>query len=166
MASSKWARTLNGMGDELARVSDGTGAGNSPSAHAAVVALWNACELLLASACPPRDIANKFHARGLRGGLLRERAKMLATSAQEKENKAADPQPQNDSVDYRDGGPNGELLTTKCTKARYDVSAKDLACDEEAKRHRRKNPAGRNGGDYVYRYADVARIANRKNRDA
>jgi hypothetical protein len=69
--------------------------------------------------------------------------------------------PPDNYADFRDG-PGGPLLTPKYCKERFNVSGKDLSQDPEAKKTRRKNPAGRDGGDYVYRYDVVARIANRK----
>jgi Helix-turn-helix domain len=64
-------------------------------------------------------------------------------------------------ADYRHG-PDGPLLTTKYCKEELGLTAKDLN-DPEAKKNHRKNPNGRKyGGDLVYRYTDVARIANRK----
>ena len=70
----------------------------------------------------------------------------------------------NDYADYRNG-PNGPLLTPKYCKERFNVSGKDLSTNPEAKRTRLKNPGGRTGGDYVYRYDVVSRIANRKSGD-
>lgn len=75
------------------------------------------------------------------------------------EQQSADPP--DDWTDFRNG-PGGPLLTVAVCKDRFGVSGKDLSTDEEAKKHRRKNPAGR--GD-VYRYCDVSRIFNRKSGD-
>jgi hypothetical protein len=61
-------------------------------------------------------------------------------------------------ADFRDG-PGGSLLTPKECWERFGVSGSVLSKDPEAKRTRRKNPAGRG---FVYRYDVVARIANRK----
>jgi hypothetical protein len=60
--------------------------------------------------------------------------------------------------------PTVEWLTAKFCKDRFNVSGKDLSQDPEAKDTRRKNPEGRHGGDYVYRYDVVTRISNRKSR--
>lgn len=66
-----------------------------------------------------------------------------------------------DWADFRNG-PDGSLLTVAVCKERFGVSGKDLTTDAEAKKHRRKNPAGRG---HVYRYCDVSRISNRKSGD-
>jgi hypothetical protein len=58
----------------------------------------------------------------------------------------------------------GQLLTTAYCKERFGVTSSDCSKDPEAKRHRRPNPEGRDGGDFVYRYKDVARVSERKDR--
>lgn len=57
---------------------------------------------------------------------------------------------------YTAGGP---LLTPKVIRKWLGVSGPVLSKDVIAVEHRRENPDGRG---HVYRYADVARIANRK----
>lgn len=59
----------------------------------------------------------------------------------------------------------GELLTSGVCKKRFDVTSHDLSSDADAKKFRRRNPEGRQGGDYIYRHKDVSRIADRKDRN-
>jgi hypothetical protein len=74
---------------------------------------------------------------------------------------AGAPDPPDNYADYRDG-PGGPLLTSKYCKERFNVSGKDLSTNKKAKETRRRNPSGRDGGDYVYRYDVISLIANRK----
>lgn len=70
-------------------------------------------------------------------------------------------QPVDDWADYRDG-PGGPWLTPKYVCESYGISRSTLSKNPDARKTRRKNPAGRNGGDHVYRVDVVHKIANRK----
>jgi len=54
------------------------------------------------------------------------------------------------------------LRTSKVQADRLGLSGKDLSSDAKARKNRKKNPGGRDGGDYVYKSDDVYRIANQK----
>jgi hypothetical protein len=93
--------------------------------------------------------------------LLRHRCKPKAESG---EQPAATTDLPDNYADFRDG-PSGPLLTAKYCKERFNVSGKDLSLNSAAKKTRLKNPGGRAGGDFVYRYDVVSVIANRKSGD-
>jgi len=74
-------------------------------------------------------------------------------------------EPPVDWQDFRnEGRADGELMTAKFCKDRFNLSGKDLTlAAQENPSIRRKNPDG--GSSFVYRYDAVARISDRKSYD-